>query len=359
MQPGRIICQGTPGPARRFSRSTRLGIVLLLAGWAGTGISPGLAQDADRRPAPRLVCPEPEYAFGVATNTRDIIHDFVIRNDGDAPLKIAKVKLPCGCMLLRLMDDSLDPGEETVLRARFPLQGLSGPQRKHIVLLTNDPHSPMTTLLLTGEAIAELDIRPRQLFWGNLREDAAVEKTVEVRFHDDEDYHVVGVEAPSPLFAAEVETIDGKPANRIKVRTMPPLARGSFQGALMILTDHPRFATLAVPMSGRVIGDLYAIPGEIVLAPASQPVTRTLMIYSSRKQKFSVLGVKTPATNIEVKVKSSLFSGRRVELRNIVPDKALDGQGIVIMTDYAPMKELTVPLRVRNPDDESDRSPQE
>lgn len=341
-----------------MSRSTRCGIViLLLAGFAGYGISPGLTQDADRRPAPKLVCPEPEYSFGMVTNTRDIIHDFVIRNDGDAPLKIAQVKLPCGCMLLRLMDDNVQPGKETVLRARFPLKGLSGPQRKRIVLLSNDPVRPRMTLLLTGEAIAELDIRPRQLFWGNLREDAAVEKTVNVRFHDDQDFHVVGVEASSPLFAAEVSSNAEAPSGRVKVRTVPPLPRGIFRGSLKILTDHPRFNTLVIPMSGRVIGELYTIPDEIVLAPAKQPVSRALMVYSSQKQKFSVLQVKPPITNIEVKVKSSLFSGYRVELRNIVPNVALNGQCVVITTDYAPMKELSVPLRVRQPEDELDQSP--
>jgi len=59
--------------------------------------------------------------------------------------------------------------------------------------------------------------------------------------------------------------------------------------------------------------------------------------------------VDPPATNIQVKIRRSMFSGYRVELKNIIPDPALDGKSIVITTDYAPLKELAVPLRIRDP----------
>ncbi len=322
-----------------------VGILLLViaagAGWAA---------DPDGRPVPRLVCPEPAYSFGSLINTQEVVHEFVIRNGGDASLKINKVRMSCGCMLLRLMNDNIEPGAQTILRARFSLRGLSGAQRKRILLLSNDPLRPRVTLQLTGEAIAELEIRPRQLFWGNLREDATEEKTIKVRFHKGEDYHLMGARSSSALFAAELEAGEGEPTGRIKVRALPPLPSGSFQVNLTILTDHPRFGTVTIPMSGRVIGDLYAIPDEIVLAPSNQPVARAIMIYASRKQKFSVLRVDAPSTNIQVKIRSRMFSGYRVELKNIVPDPALDGKRIVITTDYAPLKELVVPLRIRQPE---------
>jgi hypothetical protein len=300
--------------------------------------------------APKLACPEPEFSFGALTNTREVIHEFVIRNEGDAPLEIYRVKLPCGCMLLRLLDNKLEPGEQTILRARFPLKDLSGSLRKRIILFTNDPFRPQFTLWLTGEAIAEIELRPRELFWGNLLADAKDGKTVEIRFQAGEKYRVTGVRSSTPLFAAEVEPAP-PPLSRIKVSPIPPLARGSFQGSLTIQTDHPRFATLTVPLSGRVVDEIYAIPEELVLAPTNQPVARAIMVYAGQKQKFSVLKVAVPATNIEVKIRTSLFSGCRVELKNILIDPALDGQAVVITTDYAPLKEIRVPLRIRAPEE--------
>ena len=62
------------------------------------------AANLDGRPVPKLVCPEPEYSFGSLVNTQEVVHEFVIRNEGDASLIINQVKMPCGCMLLRLMN---------------------------------------------------------------------------------------------------------------------------------------------------------------------------------------------------------------------------------------------------------------
>lgn len=318
-------------------------LLIFAAGVAGAGEDGG-------RPAPKLVCLEPEYAFGALVNTQEVVHEFVIRNEGDGLLEIRQVRLPCGCMLLRLMDDRVEPGGQTVLRARFPLKGLSGAQRKRILLITNDPAQPRATLQLAGEAVAELEARPRQIFWGNLREDAADEKVIEVRFGAGRNFRLLGVSSASARFTAELETADGASTGRIRVRTAPPLPRGAFRDVLTARTDHPRFPTLAIPMSGRVVGDLYTIPDEILLVPTSAPVARAIMVYASRKQKFSVLRVDPPATNIETRIRPSLFSGCRVELKNLVADPALDGRVVRITTDYAPAGVLEVPLRIRPPE---------
>lgn len=327
--------------------------LFLIAGlWVAAGF--GWAADDNDLPAPRLVCPEPEYSFGAAANTREIIHDFIIRNEGAAPLLIRQVKIPCGCMLVRLTDKKIDPGEQTSVCARFPLKGLSGGQRKRIIVLSNDPLRPSLELILTGEAVTELDVRPRRLFWGNLLEDAAVERTLEVRFRDNANCHLLGARSASARFAVETSEED-EPAAWVKVRTVPPLRRGGFEENLTILTDHPRYPAVEVPMTGRVVGELYVIPEELVLAPSNQPLARALMVYSAGKQNFKVLRVQAPAPGIEVKTRESVFGGCRVELKNLVPDPALDGKSIVITTDYSPLPELAVPLRIREPEPNQDR----
>ncbi len=321
---------------------------ILFVAWLGLAAGGGRAAEADERPQPRLFCAEPEYSFGAAANTREIVHDFTLGNTGAAPLIIRQVKIPCGCMLVRLTDDHLEPGEEAVISARFPLKGLSGRQRKRIVLLSNDPGRPHLELLLVGEAVAEVDVRPSRLFWGNLQEDAAAEQLVKVRFHEGAKYHLAGAQVSSAWFAVESSGA-GDAEAWVRVRTVPPLRRGAFEETLTILTDHPRFGKLGVPMSGRVVGALYVIPEELALAPSNQPLARSLMVYSSRQQGFKVLRVQAPDPGIEVRIRKSVFSGCRVELKNIIPGPALDGKSVVIFTDDPTLPELKVPLRLIRP----------
>ena len=97
---------------RKFYQPVLLYLALLF-GFGVAGIS-GYA-------APKLACDEPEYRFGELDSSETVKHDFVIRNEGDEPLKITRVRPDCGCTLARLKDKTIAPGKQTSLSARLSL----------------------------------------------------------------------------------------------------------------------------------------------------------------------------------------------------------------------------------------------
>lgn len=302
---------------------------------------------AHARDLPRLICDEPEYCFGVLGNTNDVLHAFVLANEGDAPLFIYRVQSDCGCNRVRLKDGIIHPGEQTTVQMRLILQGRAGKQHKRVTIESNDPDHPLLMLSMIGEAVAGVEAKPRRIYWGNLRSDAAEVRTVDVKFEDSAPGHVTGAGVLSPAFAVEVETNKIGRAYRIRVRSLPPLVLGRFATNLWITTDAPRHPQLCVPMEGRIVGDIYTVPDELWLAnDSTQSVARLLMVQSSRRQGFNILKVTLPMTNITAQVRSTLMRGWRVELRNILPDPALDGKSMVITTDCATMPELIVPFRI-------------
>jgi len=60
-----------------------VGILLLLGCIWGTG-SLALA-------APRVVLPDNRYDFSPALENSEVAHDFIVKNEGDEPLKILKI----------------------------------------------------------------------------------------------------------------------------------------------------------------------------------------------------------------------------------------------------------------------------
>jgi hypothetical protein len=53
---------------------------------------PALAQAAESTGQPKVVVDNPEYDWGSAYAGKTIVHNFVIRNEGDAPLEIKGVR---------------------------------------------------------------------------------------------------------------------------------------------------------------------------------------------------------------------------------------------------------------------------
>ncbi|MBI2438072.1 MAG: DUF1573 domain-containing protein [Lentisphaerae bacterium] len=300
---------------------------------------------------PLLVCNEPEYHFGALSNTNEVPHTFVLANEGDAPLTISRVHPDCGCTLVRLEREIIPPGDEITVQVRLILKGRSGSQHKRITIESDDPTLPRLTLSLIGEAVAEVQLTPERIFWGNLRSDAAEVKTIDIKFHESAPAQVTGAGVSSSAFAVDLGTNKPGIAYSARIRPVPPLRLGQFETDLWLTTDSVRYPRLTAPMQGRVVGDIYAVPEELTLAskPADKRVERLLMVQTSLPRPFTILKVEPPLTNMEVQVRSTRHRGYRIELRNIFPDPALDGKLLVITTDCETMPVLTVPFRLSQP----------
>jgi hypothetical protein len=305
---------------------------------------------AHARDLPRLICDEPEYCFGTLSNTNDVPHTFVLANEGEAPLAIYRVQSDCGCALVRLEDKIIHPGEQITVKVWLSLKGRAGRQHHRVLIESNDPDNPRLTLSLIGEAIAELEVEPDRIYWGNLRSDADEVKTVDIKFQESASGHITGAGVISPAFTVDLETNKPGRAYRIRIRPVPPLVFGRFATNVWITTDSPRYPRLTVPMQGRVVGDIYTVPDELWLASdTTQSVSRLLMVQSSRKHNFKIVRVDPPLPNMDVTVRATLFRGYRIELRNLRPLPELNGRTLTIITDCATMPKLIIPFRIGQP----------
>ncbi|MDD5677731.1 MAG: DUF1573 domain-containing protein [Kiritimatiellae bacterium] len=299
---------------------------------------------------PRLICDEPEYCFGTLSNTSDVPHTFVLANEGDANIDIYRVQNDCGCILVRLENRIIHPGEQIAVKVRFILAGRAGRQHKRVTIISNDPDQPRLTLSLVGEAVAEVEVKPDRIYWGNLRSDAAEVKTVDIKFQESAPGHVTGAGVMSPAFDVAMETNKSGLTYRLQIWSVPPLELGRFATNVWITTDSPRHPQLTVPMHGRVVGDIYTVPDELWLSSdINQPVTRLLMVQSGRRHKFKIVRVDPPFPDMDVTVRTTLFKGYRVELRNLRPLPELDGRTLTIVTDCPTSPTLTVPFRIGQP----------
>jgi len=114
--------------------------------------------------APRIMVEQPVYDFGTITNGSEILHDFAIRNVGDADLKITRVVSSCNaCLKAKLEKIKIPPGGESLLRATFDLRLLSGPISRTISIASNDPDNPWLILGLTGIVIPRYQMTPAEV----------------------------------------------------------------------------------------------------------------------------------------------------------------------------------------------------
>jgi len=100
---------------------------------------------------PRIVLESLTYDFGPLAPNATATHRFKVSNAGAAPLTISRLNPSCGCTSTVLGKKTLAPGESTELEVTFNAAGASGPTRKTIQLVSDDPERPVLDLAFTAD----------------------------------------------------------------------------------------------------------------------------------------------------------------------------------------------------------------
>lgn len=100
---------------------------------------------------PRVSCNEPQWNFGTVTNGSVLRHSFVLRNVGDMPLEIRRLRACCQATAVAERK-VLSAGETGRVDVVFsPSKRPLGVMQKAIYVSTNDATDPFFQLRLTGK----------------------------------------------------------------------------------------------------------------------------------------------------------------------------------------------------------------
>lgn len=93
--------------------------------------------------APKITIEEPMHDFGNMSADEKVNTSFIINNDGQDKLEIRKIAPNCDCVLAKLADESIKPGESTTLEVTFNSIRRRGNQQKSVTIYSNDPRRPV------------------------------------------------------------------------------------------------------------------------------------------------------------------------------------------------------------------------
>jgi hypothetical protein len=114
--------------------------------------------------APQILVEQPVFDFGAITNGSEILHDFVIRNAGDADLEINRVISSCSvCLKAKLEKYKIPPGGASLLHTCLDLRSFSGPISRSITIESNDPNNAWLILGLAGVVTPSYQMTPLEI----------------------------------------------------------------------------------------------------------------------------------------------------------------------------------------------------
>lgn len=203
---------------------------------------------------PRVAVKAPVFDFGTILQGDKVEHRFEVENQGDAPLKIHKVKTTCGCTVAQDYPRELAPGKSGELLVSFDSNHKRGPQEKGITLFTNSEPSAQYVLQLKGVVRELIAVDPVVCNFGVVPQGKVVTREMTLANHSDQPVHLQVVEPADAHFKVSVAaaTVPAGGETKVSVEFSSTTDRPVFANLAEIRTDHPRVPVVTIRIRARV-----------------------------------------------------------------------------------------------------------
>ncbi len=109
-----------------------------------------LPRPAPTGPYPKAVCDEPKYNFGTMKMFEKGSHEYVVRNEGEAPLHLQVGETTCQCTIANKDRVIIPPGESNAVELSWEVKNPKLLFEHQATIHTNDPESPVIILHVDG-----------------------------------------------------------------------------------------------------------------------------------------------------------------------------------------------------------------
>jgi thiol-disulfide isomerase/thioredoxin len=302
-------------------------------------------------PHPVITCEEPIHDFGTIWVGPTLNHTFAIKNTGDAPLHISKVRPSCGCTVAGKYPRQIEPGES----GTFPFSLMSTKVRnkfdKAITIKSNDPTNPSFRLRLRGEVKRYVEMVPPSAHFGKLSGEEEVTRVLRLMNNTDTPLDLNIRTKPKQNFDVSLkETVPGKEFE-LTVTAKPPFNSGAFREKVTLSTNLDKAKTLDVDVRGRVPQRLEVYPTVLSVRPtaknAGQALPRVVRLNNYGNDPVSLLEATVDDPEVKVDVVEQR-PGKAYMIRVEFPSgytPPSQGRALTLKTDDKIRPEIKVPIR--------------
>lgn len=218
-------------------------------------------------PRPIIEATELTHDFGQIWLGPAMDHKFEIKNTGDAPLEIKKVKPSCGCTVAGQYPPSIEPGGKGLFPFSISSAKLRGRFEKSITISSNDPVTPDLQLKIRGEVKAYVDVVPDNANFGRVLGQEKQERILNIT-NNTESPLTLTLDTPADSkFKWELTEKEQGKKFELRVTATPPFVPGNLDTTAKLKTNNEKQPEIAVVARANVPERIDVQPQSITVSP--------------------------------------------------------------------------------------------
>ncbi|MEO8219004.1 MAG: DUF1573 domain-containing protein [Acidobacteriota bacterium] len=334
---------------------------LVLALSTGTSV---MAQNAADK-APRLTVVEPLKDFGTVAKGEKLDWSFLIKNTGDADLKIVAARPSCGCTVADF-DKEIKPGQTGKVTAHVDTTAFAGPISKAVTVESNDPNNPSAQLTIHAIVKPYVEAFPAGFLRYNIVQgDAQTQAVTIYSAEETTPFQILKAEVPGDWVKVDYKKIDkaedmakagapGQVQYKVSVTVGGPTVKvGPLADKIRLVTNSKHQPEYFLSLSGVVRPTYSVIPsvvnfGEVT---ANDPTAeRNITLRSNDTHtpgEFKVTKVESSSPDVTAQIKPTDQAGEYQVTARVAPGaKAGQIDGTIKIFTSDPLQPVyTLPIK--------------
>ncbi len=234
---------------------------------------------------------DPNQTFPDSYQHAVVEHVFTAENRGRLPVAIEQSLAVRGSAELTAEPAVVEPGGRVKVRVRQPLESEIGHASFRYALITDEPGVSRYRFTLSGFVQSAYDPERPAFDLGFVDRDRRARSSLEIYSREVDRLELLGVTTGEAAILVEVSRAGIAEEGLLLTAVLEPgAALGTLTGTVTLKTNVVNQATLEIPLSAQVFGDL--VPSEhpiaIGLVRVSEHVTKDIVLRSRSGRPFSI-----------------------------------------------------------------------
>jgi hypothetical protein len=258
-------------------------------------------------------------------------------------LLITETKESCGCTVSQLGASRIEPGAVTTLSVRMNLQGMSGPVKKYIHIVSNDPKR-ISTVTLAGIAMARIALEPPSLSMGRIDPrhpppPAQIQLAGYIT-----NAIITGIVCNTNIFKV-VRSEDGR-----SLTIHAPLERsaGALKQSVIVKTSDGLSPSPVFNIFAYISSPIRYTPRTIAVSPEDRNSKRWIMLKPGTAGSFNLLSAELSSNFATVRIDTRPGSSFHVILSEINTGLITTDSTLILTTDNPEQPQISIPVRLLN-----------
>ena len=264
------------------------------------------------------------YDFGDVGPSSKNTGEFKFTNTGKGLLEITKVARCCG-VVTRLDKMKYAPGESGTIEVEWNSGPLESTVKKNIIVHSNDPNNPATTLTIEAKVVLKVKWEPNR-FKLFLDEDNAGCPDVTISSIDNRPFAITGFKSTGDCITAEYDPNVEKTDFVIKPKVDMEKLQKNLRGRIIITLTHPQGNLATILYS--VVPKYTVNPPLLIIfyAKPGKPIVRTISVLNNYHKEFEIESLTSDNNIVTLKLldQKKIKYGYQLEVE-LTPPAAAEG----------------------------------